>query len=143
MIQWYSLIYSQYAGFVTCLNKVLFKFFFPSDPIQDYSLGLVVMFLWSLFICNKNLSFLHLSLTLTFSKYKGIGEFLLWHSRLMFPACVCGSAGSILSLVQWVEDLMFLQLWCRSQLWLGFDPWPGNFVMPHLGVAKKENRKKK
>ena len=33
--------------------------------------------------------------------------------------------------VTWrVKDLALLQLWCRSQLWLGFSPWPRNFHMP-------------
>ena len=27
------------------------------------------------------------------------------------------------------KDLAALQLWRRSQLWLGFHPWPGNFHM--------------
>ena len=26
-----------------------------------------------------------------------------------------------------VKDLALLQMWRRSKLWLGFDPWPGNF----------------
>ena len=26
-----------------------------------------------------------------------------------------------------VKDLALLHPWYRSQLWLGFDPWPGNF----------------
>ena len=29
-------------------------------------------------------------------------------------------------MVLWVWDLALLQLWCRSQLLLGFDPCPGN-----------------
>ena len=34
--------------------------------------------------------------------------------------------------VQQVEDLALLQLWCRLQLGLEFTSWPGNFHM--LGV---------
>ena len=30
---------------------------------------------------------------------------------------------------QWVKDLVLLQLWHRLQLWLRFNPWPGNFSM--------------
>jgi len=35
------------------------------------------------------------------------------------PACLCGSSGSIPGLVQWVKDIVLLQLWRRLQLWLG------------------------
>ena len=28
-------------------------------------------------------------------------------------------------MVQWFKDLALLQLWCRSQLLLEFDLWPG------------------
>ena len=37
------------------------------------------------------------------------------------------------------KDLALPQLWCRWQLQLGFDPWPGNFHM--LWVWQKENEK--
>ena len=33
-------------------------------------------------------------------------------------------------------DLALLWLWCRSQPWLGSDPWPGNSIC--LGGAQKE-----
>ena len=35
-------------------------------------------------------------------------------------------------MVQWVKDLLLLQLWCRSPLWLRLDPWPGNLHMPRV-----------
>ena len=35
---------------------------------------------------------------------------------------------------QQVEDPAF------SQLWLGFDPWPGNFCMPHVEPEKKKKK---
>ena len=38
------------------------------------------------------------------------------------------SPGSIPSLAQWVKDLALLQLWLRSHLWLGSDPWRGNSI---------------
>ena len=34
------------------------------------------------------------------------------------------------AVVWWVKDPALLQLWRRSQLWLGFDPGPGNFPTP-------------
>ena len=37
---------------------------------------------------------------------------------------------------------MLPQLQCRSQLWLGFNPWPGNFHMLQ-GSCGCEKRKKK
>ena len=38
-----------------------------------------------------------------------------------------------------VQSLALLQLWCRLQLWLGFDPRPRNF--PMLGVQHKIKNK--
>ena len=34
--------------------------------------------------------------------------------------------------VQWAKDLALLQLWCRSRLWRGFDPWPWNIQVPQV-----------
>ena len=47
--------------------------------------------------------------------------------------------GSIPGLAQWVKDLVLAQLWHRLQLWLGSDPWPGNFICH--GAAKKDKKK--
>ena len=55
------------------------------------------------------------------------------------PACFCGIASSIPSLVQWVKDLALLQLWCRPQRRLGFDPWPENFHMLQVQPKKGKN----
>ena len=41
-----------------------------------------------------------------------------------------------------LKDLALLQLWCRSQLWLRFSPWPGNFHMPQMWLGKKKKKKK-
>ena len=42
---------------------------------------------------------------------------------------------------QWVMDLVWLQLWHRPQLQLGFHPWPRE--LPHaMGVAKRTNSRK-
>ena len=49
-------------------------------------------------------------------------------------------------MVQWVKDPSLPQLRCRSQLWLGFSPWPRNFLMLWVwqknGKKEKEGRKK-
>lgn len=62
-------------------------------------------------------------------KIKNNVEFPLWLSGLMIWCCLCGGVGSVPGLVQWVKDLAFLQLWQRSQLRFGFNPWPGNYHM--------------
>ena len=55
-------------------------------------------------------------------------------------ACLCGGASSITNLVQWVKDPELLQLWYRSQLWLGFHPWPRNFHMSWVWLKNKINK---
>lgn len=40
-------------------------------------------------------------------------------------------------LVQWVKDLVLPQLWHRSQLWLGFDPWPRDLHKLWVWLEKK------
>ena len=47
---------------------------------------------------------------------------MIWH-------CLFGGKASIPSLEQEVKDIALPQLCSRSQLWLGFDTWPGNFHM--------------
>ena len=42
----------------------------------------------------------------------------------------------ISSLAQWVKDPMLL--WCRLQLWGGFDPWSQNFSMPWVWPLKRK-----
>ena len=69
-------------------------------------------------------------------------EFLLWGSRLRIWCYLSGSVGSISYLMQWIKDLTLLQLWCRSQPWLGFKPWPKNFHMPRLWSKRKQTNTK-
>ena len=57
-------------------------------------------------------------------------------SRIRY--CLCGSLGSIPGPVQWLKDPVLLQLWCRLQLWLGFDPWPRVFHISHVQQKKKK-----
>ena len=57
--------------------------------------------------------------------------------RIHNLAFVCGS---ILSPAQWIKDPALLQLWHKSQLQLGFDPWPGNFHMPRIRLGKKKGK---
>ena len=60
-------------------------------------------------------------------------EFPLWHWGLRIQHCLCSGLGCSWSMglipgpVQWVKELVLSQLWHSLQLWLGFDPWPGNF----------------
>ena len=37
----------------------------------------------------------------------------------------------------WVKGPALLQLLHRSQLWIGFNPWPGNIHMPQVWPKKK------
>lgn len=62
-----------------------------------------------------------------------------WDNNL---ACLCGGAGLIPSLAQWVKDMALPQLWHRSQLWIRFDPWLRNFQYA-TGAAKNEKNKQK
>ena len=39
-----------------------------------------------------------------------------------------------------VKDLVLLQLQCRSQLQLSFDPCPGNFHMPWVWPKNNKNK---
>ena len=36
-----------------------------------------------------------------------------------------------------VKDPALSLLWFKSLLWCGFDPWPGNFYMPHSQTNKQ------
>ena len=38
-----------------------------------------------------------------------------------------------------VKDPALPQLWCRSQLWLGFHPWPRNSHMPWIQTPSPRN----
>ena len=40
------------------------------------------------------------------------------------PACLCGVAGSVPTWHSGLRSQQLSQLWCRSQMWLGFNPWP-------------------
>ena len=60
---------------------------------------------------------------------KYVREFLLWHSRLRIQPCLCGGVGLVPGLAQWVNDPALLQLWRRSHLRVGFDPWPRELHM--------------
>ena len=42
---------------------------------------------------------------------------------------------------QWVKDPVLLQLWRRSQLCGGFDPWPRIFKMQQMKQKKKKKSK--
>ena len=44
--------------------------------------------------------------------------------------------------VQWVKDLVLLQLRDRLQLQLGFGLWPGNFHIQQVQPFKKKKKKR-
>ena len=67
-------------------------------------------------------------------------EFQLWLQGIgvsmeSWDACL------VLCPAQWVRDLTSTQLWCRSQLWLGSDPWPPRNSIC-CGMAKKQKQTK-
>ena len=68
---------------------------------------------------------------------EGVAAVAQWVNDL---ACLCGGMGLIPSPVWWGKGPVLLQLWHRSQMWLGFALWPGNFHMP-LGQLKKKKKK--
>ena len=43
-------------------------------------------------------------------------------------------------MTQWVKDLALVQLWCRSQLWLRFNLWPGNFHVLKVWLRKRKTK---
>ena len=83
-----------------------------------------------------------------FSKYQDtiltytnrLQEFPLWRCRFMIWRCLFGGTGLIPGLAQWVKVLVLPQLCHRSKLWLGFNPWPGNFHMPQVQPKRKKER---
>ena len=44
-------------------------------------------------------------------------------------------------MVQWVKDLVLLQLWCKLQVQCGFHPWPGN--LHHMLWVRQKKKKDK
>ena len=45
-------------------------------------------------------------------------------------------------MAQSAKDLLLSLLWLRLQLWLGFNPWPGNFCTPRAQPKEKRERTK-
>ena len=66
-------------------------------------------------------------------------EFLLWCNRICSVSRAQG-CGFDPSPAQWVKDPVLPQLWCRFQLRLGSDPWPGKSICRK--AAKRENKTK-
>ena len=64
-------------------------------------------------------------------KNSGVPAVVQWVND---PVCLCGGTGSIPAQCSRLR----IQLWCRSQLQLRFDPWPGNVHMPRVWPKKKK-----
>ena len=47
------------------------------------------------------------------------------------------------AVAQWVNESVLLKLQPRSQLWLGYDPWPRYFRMLLVWLKKKKKERKK
>ena len=65
-------------------------------------------------------------------------EFLPWHSVLRVQLQWLQLSAA----THWVKDPVLLQLWHSLQLWLGFNPWPGNFHMVQDAAIKTKQNKK-
>ena len=74
------------------------------------------------------------------SRPEGVPTVVPWVSDL---ACLCGGAGLIPGPVKQVKDPVLPQLWCSSQMQLGFDPWPANFHTPQMWPPKERKIKRK
>ena len=70
------------------------------------------------------------------------GEFPLWQSS-KDPNAVAQVTVEARFDPQWVKDLVLPWLWHRSQLWLGFSLWPGNFHMLWLWPQNPSPKTKK
>ena len=70
-------------------------------------------------------------------------EFLLWCSQLRIWCCLWGGGVRCLARCSGVKDPASPQLWPMSQLWLGFNSWPGNFHMLRVWLKKKKTKNKK
>ena len=93
-------------------------------------------------------------INLTFSSYKkiartigktkpGVPAMAQWVNAL---AHLCSAVGSIPGQAQCIKNLALPQLWHRSQMQFGFNPWSGNFHMPRVQPKKgkkTKNRKQK
>ena len=69
---------------------------------------------------------------------KGVLAVAQWDWR-----CLCSTRMQVRS-PAWhseLQDLVMPPLWRRSQLWLGFDLWPGNSICHH-GVVKRKKQTK-
>ena len=72
-------------------------------------------------------------------------EFLLWHSGLSIllqHSYCCGDVVSIpgWAQAQWIKGTGIAAIAAKSQLHLGFNPWPGNFHMLQVLPLKKQKK---
>ena len=61
------------------------------------------------------------------------------------PKRIEGGEKGVPAVAQWVKDLPLLWLWCRSKMWLTFDPWPENvpwICMIHMPWVQPKEKKK-
>ena len=63
-------------------------------------------------------------------------EFSLWHNRI---SGISAAQVQFPCPAQWVKGSSVATVWCSLQLWLEFDPWPGNCLCH--GVAEKKEKK--
>ena len=84
-------------------------------------------------------SILKLWLKNTWRSSRGAEGYGFDHSSL----CHCRGTSLIPGFAHWVKDPTLLQMWYRSQLQLGFNPWPGNiFLEGYIPPKKRKERKK-
>lgn len=113
-------------------SSVPLQLFSPNFPISLSAAG------WSSLPGQKKiLKTRKMSLFSPFKMVMGSNRRALWIIYLNTTTVKHSKVFEDFPAAQWVMDLALALLWLRSLLWLGFDPWPGNFCILWVQPKKK------